>query len=77
MNYWVWLGKGLLYILTFRWVVLLFKNPMGEGILGVIFCVIPGVYLLTTDEHALWGIPFFIGAFLLFTHGMYRDMRNE
>lgn len=72
MDYWKWLGKGLFYILTFRWVKYLW-SPIGEGMGITILLIALGLFILDLP----WNILCFVLVFFTFTHGAYRDFVKE
>jgi len=78
MGYWKWLGRSILYAITFRWVVPICKAPLVEALGGVLVLGTPAAVLAALVETPWWIIPA-VGAFLVFTHGWYREFgsRNE
>jgi len=78
VGYWKWLGRGILYVITFRWIVPVCKTPIGEALGGVLVLGTLAAVLAALVGTFWWIIPA-VGALLVFTHGWYRDSgsRNE
>jgi len=76
MNYWKWLGKGLLHAINFGWVISILKSPIGEALGGTaILSLLSSILIEVTGNY--WWTFLYVLCLLVFTHGIYRSSEEE
>ena len=76
MGYWKWLGKGIWYLISLRW-LLLFRTPLGEALGGGLFFGSVASPILVREVGGYWWVITIVVAFLIIAHGIYREVHEK